>query len=372
MPENKFKDFLVQAKQFLREKKYIILILWLAIFSLFVSYFYIGYKPELVKDAKTYFEAAQFLQSGGVLKTAWMNRVLTAPLFLGSVIFMNLFFKDFILSGVFLNIIFYFLFILAFYLLALEIYKSARVAWWGTVLVATNFYIIDPGNAHLADLGGWFFFVLSTYLAVKYFNTQQRKFFYLTILSAVIGVFFKEYGALGLISLALLIVLSDLPKKQKIKDILLAGLLFLLPFLSYHLFVYLKYHYSYFDWYLSVKTVSVVTGRQARGAILLIKILGWLFSLGWLAWLLGLREEWRAADKRRLKILAALLPAALTFIIWPETAQRLAVILLPWLALTAGFALARQKWYWAGALVIFYALFNYNIKILINLINLPF
>ncbi|MFH1582996.1 MAG: hypothetical protein ABIB72_01610 [Candidatus Falkowbacteria bacterium] len=366
------KKIINQIKETLIKNKGVILILSLAILSLFVSYFYIGYTHQLAKDAISYYEAANFLQGKPIDGPAPMNRILTTPLFLYLSIFLNFFLKDFSLSVSVLNIIFYFFCGGAFYLLSREIYKKSKVAFWGSLLFVANYYLIDPGNAHLADMGGWFFFILATYLAVKYINAAGRKFYYLAILAAAAGVLYKEYGGLGLVNLVLLVIVSGFSKKQKIKDIILAGFLFLIPFLSYHLFVYFKYHYSYFDWYLAIKALSFEAGRQARGFVLLVKILGWVFSLGWLVWLLGLREELKERDKNRLKILIAILPAALAFVIWPETAQRLAFILVPWLCLSAGFGLSKIKPYWAGAFVVIYGLFNYNIKYLLEIINLPF
>lgn len=362
---SKFTESLIRNKS-------VVLIFSLAALGLFVSYFYIGYEHRLEKDAISYSEAANFLQGKSTGGPVPMNRVLTTPLFIYSAIVLNFIFKDFALSASVLNIIFYFLCIGAFYLLAKEIYKKSEVAFWGSLLFISNYYFIDPGNAHLADMGGWFFFVLATYFAVKYIDVSDRKFYYLAILAAVLGVLYKEYGGLGLVNLMLLIAVSDFSKKQKIKDIALAGLLFLTPFLSYHLFIYLKYEYSYFNWYLFIKSTTHNVAYQTKNFIMLAKILGWVFSLGWLAWIFGLKEELKERDKRRLKILIAILPAALFFLIWPVIAQRLAFILVPWLALIAGFGLSKIKPYWAGAFVAIHALFNYNIKFLLDIINLPF
>lgn len=360
-------------KEFIEKNRYFLAVMALAVLSILVSYFYIGYKHELVKDAAGYFEAAKFLQGGSVLgPDTPMNRVLTTPLFLYASNFINFFLKDFILSVAVLNLIFYFLCVAAFYLLASEIYERGRAAFWGTALFAANFYLIDPGNAHLADMGGWFFFILSLFLAVRYFKATDRKFYYLSILAAALGVLYKEYGGLGISGLALLILFSDIPARQKIKDIALAALLFLAPLAAYHAFIFLKFDYSYWDWYLTIKAVSVEATRQARGFILQIKILGWLFSLGWLAWFSGLTEEIKAGDRTRRLILTAVLLPALLFLVWPETAQRLAVILLPWLALIAGFGLSRINKYAAGVFLAAYALVNYNIRFLIDIINLPF
>ena len=361
------KDFIIKNKQLSA------LIVFIVI-SIFVSYFYIGYTSGFGSDASEFRDAGVFLSQGGeVSRVVLMNRVIPSPLFLYTSIGLNVFLKDFSVSFSVINVFFYILCVIAFYFLVLEIYKEKKVAFISSLLVLFNFYVIDPGNAHLADMGGWFFLILSTYLAIKYTDTFNKKYFYLSILFAVIGFFFKEYGGLGLINLGLLILLSNLPKKQKIKDILLAVVLSSVPIISYHIFAYFHYHVSYFDKFINVTVTSPSNpSYQSKSLVLLIKILGWLFSFGWLAFLFGVWKEFKIKDERRLKILIACFPATLTFLIWPAITQRLAVILMLWLALTAGYGLSRVKWYLLYPFLGLYIWFNYNIKFLIDKINLPF
>jgi len=359
-------------KEFLIKNKYPLLISIFVILNIFVAYFYIGYQPELKKDAVEFFEAARFLQGDPVSDQMQLGRVITTPLFLYASIFVNYLFKDFSASFSVVNIIFYFLLALAFYFLALEIYKEKKIALLGSVLVVFNYYMIDPSNAHLADMSSWFFFVLSTFLAIRYINTFNRKFYYLSIIFAAIGVLFKEYGGLALGNLILLICVSDIPWKQKLKDCSIAIILVLAPLLSFHTFIYLKYNYLYFDKFLNVEMASSVPGFESKSFGLLLKILGWLFSFGWLAFLFGVKEELKIKDLKRLKILLAILPVTLTFYIWPAITQRLAVIFMLWLALIAGFGLSRVKWYLLYPFLGIYIWFNYNILFLIDKINLPF
>lgn len=359
-------------KEFFVKNKYLILIFIFAIANIFVSYFYIGYKPELVKDASEYFEAARFLQGDQVGGQIQLGRILTTPLFLYTSILINNLFNDFSLSFSVVNIIFYLLLAFAFYFLALEIYKEQKIAFFSSIFVIFNYYIIDPSNAHLADMGSWFFFIVSTIFAVKYINTVDRKYYGLSIIFAAIGVFFKEYAGLALGNLILLICISDIYWKQKIKDILISIFLVLFPLLSFHIFIYLKYNYLYFDRFLSVGMISSAPGFESGGLILLIKILGWLFSFGWIAFGLGSLEEFKVGDKKRSKILLAILPVTLTFYIWPAITQRLAVMFMMWLSLIAGFGLSRSKWYLAYPFLGVYIWFNYNVLFLIDKINLPF
>jgi len=360
-------------KEFAVKNKYPILILIFVVLNILVSCFYIGYSPKLEKDAAQYLEAANYLSQGGRISAdTLMHRVLTNPAFLYLSILVDRFVNDFSSSFAVVNTIFYTLCIFAFYFLALEIYRDKKTAFLGAILVAFNFYVIDPNNSHLSDMGGWFFYIFSTCLAVKYFNTLNRKFYYLSILTAAAGVFFQEYGGLALINLALLIMLSGLSGKQKLKDIVLAAALFVMPLLAYHAYFYLQYHILYFDRFLNVETASSVAGFEPKSLILLVKILGWLFSFGWLAFCLGLRKEILATDKNRIKILLATLPITLLFVIWPAITQRLAVVFMMWLSLIAGFGLSGIKWYLLYPFLGIYIWFNYNIRYLIDKINLPF
>lgn len=357
-------------KEFLIKNKYVLTIALFIVLNIFVSYFYIGYSPELKKDAGEYYEAAKFLEHHPIDGHMQLGRVLTTPLFLYTSIAVDYFVNDFSKSFAIVNILFYFFCIFAFYFLCLEIYKEKKVALLSTVLVAFNFYVIDPSNSHLADMGGWFFFTLATLFAVKYIKTNSKKSYYLAVLFTTIGVLFKEYGGLALANLSLLILISDLPLKTKLKDIFIAAVIVIIPLLSFHVLIYLKYHYLYTDRYLFVNQSAV--HEAPKNLSLLIKIIGWLFSFGWIAFCYGVWMEYKNKDLKRIKILLAILPVTLTFYFWPAITQRLGVMFMMWLALLAGYGLSQVRWYALYPFLVLYIWFNYNIESLIAKINLPF
>ncbi len=355
------------------KNKSVLILLAFAVVSIVISFYYLGYSRELGSDALEFKQAADFLSTGVfVPKDIIMYRVLPSPLFLYVSIALDSIVKDLTMSFAIVNIISYFLLVFAFYYFVLEIYRDKRVAFISTFLVLSNYYVIDPGNLHLADMPGWFFLILSSYLALKYINTEERKFYFYSILASAIGVFFKEYGGLGFVNLALLIFISNLSRTQKVKDLLLGAVLFGFPLVSYHIFAYFYYGVTYLDKFVSVSTASSLPGYQAKSLALLVKIFGWLFSFGWLAFLYGAYCEWKIKDMRRIKILFCLFPITMTFLIWPAITQRLAVILIFWLALVAGFGLSKIKWYLLYPFLGLYIWFNFSIKILIDKINLPF
>jgi len=321
-------------------------------------------------DSETYLKAMQYLQ-GAKLDEIPYNRLITAPFMLYASIFFSYFTGGLFNGMLTANLIFYFLIIYIFYKLVFEIYKDHKTALLSSVLFLSNYSMYNFGVAYTTDMGGWFFFVLSSLLAVKYFyNNNSRKFYFLAILSSSIGVLFKEYGALGMISLVALILLSDFSYKRKIKEIAGASLMFLVIPILYNLAFYLKFNYSYFDWYF----FSLNTFAPAYNIALLIKVLGWVYLAGWPIFIFGLWQEKKFFDKNRSKILAALLPASLAFLAWPALTQRIAFIIVPWLALISGFGLSKiKKTYLAVAILIVYILINYSITpFLIEAINLPF
>lgn len=360
-------------EKFLKNKKELLILSIIMIIALATSFLYIGYTSDLGSDATEFKQASVYLFSETQVPIeALMNRVLTSPFFVYFSIFVSYFTKDFSLASAIINLIFYIFLIPAFYFLVFEIYAHKSIALYSSVLVAFNFYIIDPGNFHLADMAGWFFLILSTWAALKYISSKNRKFYFWSVGLGTIGFFFKEYGGLGLINLSLLLLVSDFPKNQKIKDIFLSWLIFVLPVAAYHFYFYLEYGISYISKMKYVANMSLTPGYESKSFVLLIKILGWLFSFGWLIFVYGVYNEWKENNIERIKKLIVLFPVTLTFLVWPSITQRLAVILLFWLATIAGYGLYKSKWYFSYLFLIGYILFNINIKILIDKINLPF
>lgn len=352
----------------------------LIIINILVAYFFLKtpFIPGL-GDSFTYYEAMRFFQGQPVDPVPY-NRLLTSPLMLGFSIFFSYFTGGLYSGMAAVNIIFYAVFVYIIYKLILEIYTDEKVAFLGSILVLANFAMFTWGISFVVDMGGWFFFILATLFAVKYFKAENwpagRRFYFFSVLSASIGVLFKEYGALGLISLVFLIAASKDAWPDKIKKIIGSGLLFLAIPALYHLSFYWRYHYSYFNWY--VHNYYEYLGNPNPAGVTynlptLIKVLGWLFSVGWPIWLFGLWQEIKSNDKIRQRILLAILPASVTFLFWPSFTQRVAFIFVPWLAMIAGFGLAKIKnKYLIAAILAIYILANYYMDWLLKAVNLPF
>lgn len=352
----------------------------LIVANVLVACFYIKtpFTPGL-GDSATYYNAMSFLQ-GQTVNPVPYNRLLTSPLMLNLSIFFSYFTGNLYWGMMVVNLIIYSLFVYVFYQLVLEVYNDKKVALLSSFLVLADYAMFTWGTSFLVDMGGWFFFVLTTLFAVKYYKAGDwvvgRKFYFFSILSASVGALFKEYGVLGLISLACLIIVSKDVWQVKIKKIIGSGLIFLIIPVLYHLWFYFHYHYSYFDWYYLnyyQYYAPLDPVQNTYNLRMLVKVLGWVYLVGWPIFLAGLWFEKKFFIKERLKILTALLPASLVFLLWPGFDQRVAFILVPWLALISGFGLSQIKnKYIVTAILLFYILVNYNIQHLLKIINLPF
>lgn len=364
-------------------KSHYFLIFLLAVANLLVAFFVVRYPLRLNGDAPSYLNAMKFIQGKEYDKAAYgwetgvvlRARILTTPLMLYSSIFAGKLAGGEYKGMLLINIIFYFLIIYIFYKLVYLIYQNHLVASLSGILFFTNYCMNNYGVTFRTDMAGWFFFLLATFFAVRYFKRQDGKYYYLSIFASAVGVLFKEYGALGMISLGILILFLPIDFKEKLKDIFKAAGLFLIIPLFYHLFIYFRFHFSYFDWY-GFAYKGMINNPFLPGTdwnvILLVKVLGWLFLAGWPIFVWGLYQEHKNFDKARAEILLAILPASLVFLAWPALTQRIAFIFVPWLALISGFGLSKIKnRYLVISILVIYVLVNYFTRPwLLSIINL--
>lgn len=344
----------------------------LAIVNLLIAFYFVRYPLALNGDAPSYLNAMRLIEGKDYNTTAYgeqtekmlKTRILTTPLMLQISIWLSYLTGAEYSAILLINIWFYFLTIFVFYQLALAIYQNQRVALTASVLFFANYVFFNYGPTYRTDIAGWFFFLLAALLAVKYFKAPaKKKFYYLAIFSAAVGVLFKEYGGLGLIPLFILILFLPQNFKQKIKKLIKAAVLFSILPLFYYLFIYFKFHFSYLDRYSYAvsETVGSVTSPAIHWSlILLIKVLGWLFLAGWPIFLFGLYQEYKNFNQQRFKILLAIFPAAISFLAWPGLTQRIAFVFVPFLAMISGFGLSKiKRRYLLIAILAAYALINY-------------
>mgnify|MGYP001565501190 CR=1 FL=1 len=347
----------------------------LAAVNLAIAFLFVRYPLSLNGDAPSYLNAMRIIEGkdydhfayGDQTEIMLKTRILTTPLMLYSSILLSYLTGSEYGAMLVVNIIFYFLIIFVFYQLVYAIYKNRLVAFLSAVLFFGNYGLYNYGVTYRTDLGGWFFFLLSSLFAVRYFkDPAKQKFFYFSVLASAVGVLFKEYGALGLTVLVILILFLSLRLLDKIKKISKAILLFSVLPILYYLFVYLQFHFSYLDRYQYALVETIGENADAGinwSVILLVKVLGWLFLAGWPIFFYGLYQEHKNFNRERFKILVSMLPASLSFLAWPGLTQRIAFVFVPLLAMISGFGLSKLKNKYIIALILVaYLLVNYLIR----------
>jgi 4-amino-4-deoxy-L-arabinose transferase-like glycosyltransferase len=337
----------------------------------------------LWQDTPSYLNAMHYIDGSGTGTdiSSYLQRMLTTPLMLASSMAIGSLFGDYSKGMFFLNVAFYLFSIPVFYRIGMLVYDDTRTAFIGTILFITSWGIFSFGPTYLADMGGWFFFLLTTLCALTYYrNPGEKRFFYLGILSSIIGVLFKEYGALGMSSLILLtLMVKEKTLTTRMKEALIAVALFGGALLLYYIWFYTEFNYSYLDWYRY--NIESYGGEDATSTNMynvtdLIKVVVLIFFAGWPLFLIGAIREIRdvlRGNQTRLMILLALLPASLAFLLWPAFTHRVAVILIPWVALVAAFGVARIQSRWLIAFIlVLYVFVNYHTNYLMSQIDLPF
>lgn len=251
-------------------------------------------------------------------------------------------FKSELIGLAILNAILYVVSVVFFYKLAFLVFKNKDHSVNATILLAGNYSILRFGlGAYLMDMGGWAFFIVTLYLAVRFFYSKEEKFAYLAGLTSAAGLFFKESGGVGIFTLFALIFLSDITIANKLKIVIKSGA-FLFINIGYHVWIFFIKGYSYFDRY----NIVVKYYAPHQTIIRTAKVLGYLFNLGWplalTGFLRGASKKFTEIEDHK-KIFIGLLPSALSFFIYPAYDQRMAFVAVPLLSLLATLALADIK-----------------------------
>ena len=334
-------------------------------------------------DTKSYIAAIEWLygSSGGVEDIFSTVRALTSPLLLYVSYQLGTLLGGHVAGMTALNIFFYIVSIPIFYRIVLRTFGRVKVAVIASLLYIFNYVLFTNGPVPLADMGGWFFMLLTTMYAIEYFfdRTSMRPY-YLALASAIVGIFFKEYAALGMATFGLLLLLSSAPLWTRIREAYFASLGFIIAIAAYHVYFYLTFDFSYYDWWMYNYTqfASPESTRVMYDAVTLVKVVGWIYLIAWPVFLVAalreLLELQRFGWRRYHTVLMALIPMSFAFLIWPGFTQRVTFIMLPLVFMITALGLVRMKIpTWMLALFFgSYVWFNYHVHILIERINLPF
>jgi len=240
------------------------------------------------------------------------------------------------------NLVFYFLSVFLIFLLVYRLYGSEKQAFYGTILYIGSYPMLAYGLAALTDLSGWFFYILSILISLKFLEKPNFKTALLAGSVAGIGMLFKENMAAAPIFFAsLLFIATNLSFKDKLRHILIYGIPFAIIILINSIIIYKLYSYSYLDWYMA-QFNHTQKGFFAYTPLRIAIEMARVFLVGWIFVLLGIKKEFIAKNKERIKVLIALIIPSLSFFLWAYPHNRIAFIAAPLLVLLGSLGILRN------------------------------
>lgn len=295
--------------------KYLIFAMVFALLNLGAVFFLFGFQEY--GDTVSYIDAIHWFQGKAVVDVdPW---VVLKPL---GVLLASPF--EFLGAGAGLivqNIIFYLLSAFLIFKITELLFASKKQALLASLFFVTITQVLEVGLAYLTDMGAWFFYLLSLFLTLLYLRDKNEKLIVLNGFLAGLGFLMKENGGLGAIFFGLMVLFSGgSGLKEKISKIIRFAIFFLLPIALWQVFMYQRFQLTSLDWYLF--QLGGFSHGEGAGMVIL-KYFGQLFrTLGilWIFFFIGLWQEIKERKWGRFKIYLALLPASLSFFLWPISA----------------------------------------------------
>lgn len=326
-------------------KKYFAILTFFALANIFLLILLQPYTTPFASDSHEYIETAKYFRGlpyefYGYRMIKPMAPVLTA---LFSYVF------EIRSALIFLNSIFYFSIGFFVFKIIKLLFGSDKQALVGSFAFLTTYPMLEYSIAYMTDLAGWFFFIVSVWLTLLFLKKPTFKIVAINGLVSAIGFLAKESGGMGgLFFVICLFFISQEVFAKKIKYLAVYGLSFIVPFGAWQAFVYFKFHYSYYDWYLFNRTGANAYKREALR--LVIKSLGASFLLGWPLALAG-AIKMRQAPLEAKKIILALIPPSFSFLLWFAASSRLFNIIGLLLSALASFGMVwlfgNRRWFLA-------------------------
>lgn len=338
----------------LKRNKYLILALIFALLNMGAIFWFFGFQEY--GDTSGYIKAIHWMQGEKVEIDPWW---LLRPL--GPILALPF---EFLGEGAGLivqNIIFYFLSALLVFGITEIIFENKKQALLASIFFVSSSQVLEVGLSYLTDTGAWFFYLLSIFLTLLYLKNRSEKLIFLNGLLSGLGFLMKENGALGALFFGLMIIFSrDFTFKDKIYKILSFGIFFVVPIISWEIFMYQRFQFTALDWYLyhledfSQKDSFVLMMMRYFGQLL--RTLGALWAL----FFIGLWQELKEKNYQRLKIYLAMLPASFSFFLWPTSAGGRSVFIFASLGiLLASYGSKRVRSFILAGVIIAVLISNY-------------
>lgn len=319
-------------------RKYLLISLALAFLN--AALLLIFFVPRLHHtDTREYVATIQYI-NGAPEGELFPHRILKPlPLLIGSLLTPILSPQN---TLIFQNLIFYFLSAWLIFILIYRLYQNGKQAFYGTLLYVTAYPMLAYGLAALTDISGWFFYLLSAFIALNLLKKPQLKTAFWAGFAAGLGMLFKENAAAAPIFFASLIFIAvNLPIKQKLKYILIYGMAFIFPVLISGIIIYRLYSYSYLNWYGAIWEHST-TGLYAYSVLRILIEGGRVLLIGWIFVLIGALKEFFFKNIERIKVLISFVPPSLSFFLWAFPHNRIIYIAFPLLVILGSFGLLRN------------------------------
>ncbi len=234
---------------------------------------------------------------------------------------------------------FYGAMILAMYLLAYEWCEDHALAVMVTALSALSYPILKYGVDLTTETGAIFFYVISLWLTLRFVREPRRDLFWWNVAAIALGFLWKEYSIVAAIIFGLAILFhASLSVREKAALIAEYAFAFLAVNISWQLYVFEHYNYTYLSWYRSGGAPGFSYEFTIKN---LIKSTAALLGLAWLIVPFGIKPARMLEPAKRLFLTIAVPPPFIA-LLWGFVSSRLFYVIAPPFLLLA--ALGMKSW----------------------------
>jgi len=182
----------------------------------------------------------------------------------------------------------------------------------GALWFAGSYPMFKYGFELLTDIGGWFFALLTVYLALRAVERKAWVYFLAAGTTAAVGLLAKETGGMGMLFILfyLLLIRRAIGWKRVLTAYLWSGIPFIVITVFVQFIVWQAFHYSYADWLFGAGDIM---NASRRTFLHFIGTQGMAFHVLWILFFIGLANV--RTLKEKAKILA-ITPVGLTALAW--------------------------------------------------------